>query len=42
MTATLTTVGDKVLLRIDGSFVAAYDSAEQAEQVLEAYRGHVA
>lgn len=29
----------KTLLKIDGMFVGAYDTLEQAEAVVEAYRG---
>lgn len=31
---------NRTLLRIDGAFVAAYDSPEQAEVALNAYRGN--
>lgn len=37
--ASITYVGTKLILRIAGSFVAAYDSMEQLEVALRAYEG---
>jgi len=39
MTYTLTFLGPKVHLRINGHWAAAYDSIDEAEAVINAHRG---
>lgn len=39
MTTEITVLSQTILLRIDGAFVGSYDSMDQVDRVLDAYKG---
>ena len=41
MSFTITNLANTIKLTIDGIFVGAYDSMEQVDVVIEAYRGRI-